>query len=444
MKKLALNFTFALLALTYSFSSHSFALQGEEGSRARSPAKSRSPKVVTARTVTKRRVRKNVPARGGATKPNEEVEAASPSALATLAVSVSPLDAAVFVDGQKFGSRDQLGRRIATLKPGTYSITANKPGYLEQTQSITLVAGKGESLTIILPPQPGSLNINPPVAGSTIVIRNKEKDSVIGQYSESVTGLNVAPGHYQIAISKSGYRTATRDVTIKSGDAIYLEPQLEKETVVAESATKLEALRQGKEIVISLRGRSGDTTAPTGSLDVTVNASGDGGTVDGALTGLPCQVDFVGLENIAEYSFTETPDSSNQWAKVVVRVRPEDSRRSIHFAINWSPPQARPLQTTAKPAPTKPIPAPTEAASIVKKVSPHYPPEARKVRVSGIVVVSVEIDEQGNVTAAKAIEGPGLLRQAAEKAARGWKFRSALSNGRAAKSSQTIKFVFQL
>jgi TonB family protein len=58
-------------------------------------------------------------------------------------------------------------------------------------------------------------------------------------------------------------------------------------------------------------------------------------------------------------------------------------------------------------------------------------------------VVIVEIDENGKVVSAKATEGPGILRQAAENAARQWEFNPAKRNGIAIRSSQRLVFNFQ-
>jgi hypothetical protein len=43
----------------------------------------------------------------------------------------------------------------------------------------------------------------------------------------------------------------------------------------------------------------------------------------------------VRLENVAEYSFVEPPGAANQWARAVVRLRPKESKRPMHFLINW-------------------------------------------------------------------------------------------------------------
>ena len=141
-------------------------------------------------------------------------------------------------------------------------------------------------------------------------------------------------------------------VPIKAGESVYIEPPLESEAPAAvarnsargrpnftpSAATTIEASRDGKYIIVTLSGRSGDAAATIGSLDVTLNTSAlifHNGSVIGMLTGFPCKVDFVRLENIAEYAFTEPPGVANQWSRATVRIRPKDSKRPIRFSINW-------------------------------------------------------------------------------------------------------------
>jgi len=62
---------------------------------------------------------------------------------------------------------------------------------------------------------------------------------------------------------------------------------------------------------------------------------------------------------------------------------------------------------------------------------PVYTVEARKDRVTGVVILEAIIDEQGNVTDVKVLKGlPAGLDQAAVKAVETWKFRPATLDGR--------------
>jgi periplasmic protein TonB len=80
----------------------------------------------------------------------------------------------------------------------------------------------------------------------------------------------------------------------------------------------------------------------------------------------------------------------------------------------------------------------------VKKVDPVYPKAAREAQQTGVVAVEITIDELGNVTSARALSGPDLLRNAAVSAARGWKFKPSLLGGVPVTTTSTITFNFKL
>jgi hypothetical protein len=46
-------------------------------------------------------------------------------------------------------------------------------------------------------------------------------------------------------------------------------------------------------------------------------------------------VDLLPRENVAEMSFKEPPGTINQWRKVLIRVRPKDSKRIVRLAVYW-------------------------------------------------------------------------------------------------------------
>jgi hypothetical protein len=93
---------------------------------------------------------------------------------------------------------------------------------------------------------------------------------------------------------------------------------------------------EGKYLIIEIQGASGDNTTLLGSITFTLaDAMAGIGQVQGLLSGGPCHVEFVRLENVAEGSFIETPGPTNQWAKLILRIRSKNSKRPIQFAINW-------------------------------------------------------------------------------------------------------------
>jgi Ca-activated chloride channel family protein len=75
---------------------------------------------------------------------------------------------------------------------------------------------------------------------------------------------------------------------------------------------------------------------------------------------------------------------------------------------------------------------------------PFYPEMARRMRVTGIVVVEVTIDESGKVIEARALSGPALLREAAVGAARQARFPITLVSGQPAQLTGVINYSFSL
>jgi len=104
-----------------------------------------------------------------------------------------------------------------------------------------------------------------------------------------------------------------------------------------------------------------------------------------------------------------------------------------------------PIGATSEPPPkTVRQSAGVVPGSAVKKVDPVYPAEAREARQTGVVAVEVTISEQGNVTSARALSGPTILRNAAVLAARAWKFKASMIGGVPVTTTTTIIFNFKL
>ncbi|HEX8844247.1 MAG TPA: energy transducer TonB [Pyrinomonadaceae bacterium] len=91
---------------------------------------------------------------------------------------------------------------------------------------------------------------------------------------------------------------------------------------------------------------------------------------------------------------------------------------------------------------------PADVGSVIdratQRVNPSYPQTAKMARITGVVTVYLEIDEKGVVTTVHRTNGPQLLKQAAEEAARRWKFRPTLINGQPVRVLGFINFNFTL
>lgn len=92
--------------------------------------------------------------------------------------------------------------------------------------------------------------------------------------------------------------------------------------------------------------------------------------------------------------------------------------------------------------------------TVVKLPLPHYPTEAKKSGLSGIVSVNISVDETGQVTAADDADGPYpvckavndlrvlAMRSAAIEAAKKAKFKPAIVEGKAVSTEGSIIYSF--
>ena len=82
--------------------------------------------------------------------------------------------------------------------------------------------------------------------------------------------------------------------------------------------------------------------------------------------------------------------------------------------------------------------------SIIKKVQPKYPKDARKNRVQGTVVLQARISKTGDVADLRVISGDELLVPAAIKAVEQWKYRPYLLKGQPIEVQTRITLNFTL
>lgn len=269
---------------------------------------------------------------------------------AALSVSVTPPDSTVNLHGSEY--RAENGYVLfERLPPGRHTLAISRPGYRERAREVHLRAGDRTPLSVALERLNGFISVSPLVDETEISIVEVATGKSVGVYSGRVNRLELPPGRYQVSVSKQGYMTTEREVVVEPALKLSIEPPLSSlprptparrrpapPPFRPDYSTRTETSLVGKFVVVTLTGRSGDAAGALGALDVTLSVGGGqvyATNVSGMLTGYPCQVDFVRLENVAEYSFVEPPGAANQWARAVVRLRPKESKRPVHFLINW-------------------------------------------------------------------------------------------------------------
>jgi protein TonB len=85
-----------------------------------------------------------------------------------------------------------------------------------------------------------------------------------------------------------------------------------------------------------------------------------------------------------------------------------------------------------------------QAALLVNKVQPVYPPLARQTRISGTVRLHAIISKLGSVEALEVLSGHPLLVRAAMDAVQQWKYKPTLLNGEPVEVDTTIDVIFSL
>ena len=105
---------------------------------------------------------------------------------------------------------------------------------------------------------------------------------------------------------------------------------------------------------------------------------------------------------------------------------------------------------TAAPPPPKPtltrtrVGGAVQAAKLVNKVQPIYPPLARQTRISGTVRLHAIIGKNGSVEQLSVESGHPLLVQSALDAVKQWRYQPTLLNGEPVEVDTEIDVIFSL
>ncbi|MGH9494925.1 MAG: TonB family protein [Candidatus Sulfotelmatobacter sp.] len=83
-------------------------------------------------------------------------------------------------------------------------------------------------------------------------------------------------------------------------------------------------------------------------------------------------------------------------------------------------------------------------ASLIHKVDPAYPEDARQKRLSGAVILDTTITQDGSVREVTVVSGASLLADSAAAAVRQWRYKPATLNGKAIEAQKRITIVFKL
>jgi TonB family protein len=100
--------------------------------------------------------------------------------------------------------------------------------------------------------------------------------------------------------------------------------------------------------------------------------------------------------------------------------------------------------STTRAATVRPTSLGIMAANVTYSPAPSYPPAASAAHVQGEVKLEAEVGPDGNVTSARVISGPPLLREAAANALEHWHYRPYIADGKPIAMSALVVMDFQL
>jgi len=98
----------------------------------------------------------------------------------------------------------------------------------------------------------------------------------------------------------------------------------------------------------------------------------------------------------------------------------------------------------AKPPKQLSVPSDVMARNLLNKVMPVYPPEAKKAKIQGKVVLSAVIGKDGNVENLRVLSGPDELQQSSLDAVRQWTYKPYLLNGDPVEVKTTVNVIYSL
>jgi len=164
-------------------------------------------------------------------------------------LTVTAPEATIYVNNQQ----KTIGTWNGRLPAGVYSIEARREKYRSAKQDIELTIGDNKKVDLQPTPIYGSLDIMTSPAGAIISIDGKE-------YGTTPNTLNkLLIGDYMVQLSKAGYATVNKTVTIVDGKSTELNDRLTNGLAVTINSTPTGA-------TLYIDGNANGTTPYTGSL----------------------------------------------------------------------------------------------------------------------------------------------------------------------------------
>jgi formylglycine-generating enzyme required for sulfatase activity len=126
-------------------------------------------------------------------------------AFGSLTVQPVPVDSRVRIMNIKPMYQDAMA-----LAPGRYHIEVSKEGFETWEEWITLSSGENKVVSVNLVAKAAQLTVNVVPNDATVLLKNTKKNYA--------PGMELAPGSYEIQVSKKGYTTDVRKILLAAGE----------------------------------------------------------------------------------------------------------------------------------------------------------------------------------------------------------------------------------
>ncbi|TDE87606.1 DUF4384 domain-containing protein [Deinococcus sp. S9] len=155
------------------------------------------------------------------------VVAQNPVQTGSLFVGTNVPNATVILNGQRLGEANQT---FSNIRPGTYPVRVQAPGYRDYTTTISIRAGTTTNLNVefaqIVMPAPApvqnqfTIALRSPVNGARVFVDGDE----VGVIRNGMLNITVSRGSHEIVVVAPGYRTFSNVYNVQRNGQITITP----------------------------------------------------------------------------------------------------------------------------------------------------------------------------------------------------------------------------
>lgn len=157
------------------------------------------------------------------------VAGVNPISTGSLFVGTNVANASVILNGQRLGGANVT---YSNLRPGTYPIRVQAPGYRDYTTTIAVRAGATTNVNVefavvynntpapIATPNQYSVTIRSTVNGARVFVDGQEAGTISG----GLLTLNLSRGTHEVVVINPGYRTFISTYNVTSNGQITINP----------------------------------------------------------------------------------------------------------------------------------------------------------------------------------------------------------------------------